>query len=413
MKICVQWPRFGPYHLARLRKTHEYFDAQRAGVVALETAAQDETYAWREEGAAMPFERFQVFHGQNFHAISPAVMHRGILRALDSLDPDVVAIHSYGFPDARAALLWCRRKGRRAILMTDSRTEDAPRQASREWLKRHIVLQYDTALVAGEPQVRYLTGLGFERNRIHTGYDVVDNAYFAEAAAQVRAQAEQWRTLPGLETGRPFFLASNRFIQRKNLDTLLLGYETYRNKAAAPWDLVLLGDGPDRPRLEQLICERRIKGVTLAGFQQIDEIPAYYALASAFVHTASADQWALVVNEAMASGLPIVVSKGTGCAEDLVKPGKNGFIFETADPQALAQCLLYLSDSSCDLSAFQQESLRIIADWDLQRFAHGLFGACTQALALSPRQHDLGVDLLFTLMSRALKRVDALHTVES
>lgn len=413
MKVCVQWPRLGPYHVARLRATLSYFEARGSSLVALETAAQDGLYAWREETGALPFDRVQVFQGQNFHAISPAALHKGVQETLDRLDPDVVAIHSYGFPDARAALLWCRRNKRRAVLMTDSRAEDAPRQAAREWIKRRIVGQYDTALVAGQPHVRYLTSLGFERARIHTGYDVVDNAYFANAALASIRDPERWKRLPGFSSPTPFFLASNRFIGRKNLDTLLYGYHLYRQRAADPWRLVLLGDGPLRPALEHLIDTLGLEGVTLAGFRQIEELPAYYARASAFVHTALADQWALVVNEAMACGLPVILSKGTGCAEDLVVEGRNGFTFDTLDPEDLTARLIHISAPSRDLQRLRQESLRLIADWGLERFATGLYEACVQATELPPRARDVAVDMLFTGMSRVLRRVDSLHTVES
>ena len=76
--------------------------------------------------------------------------------------------------------------------------------------------------------------------------------------------------------------------------------------------------------------------VILAGFKQYDELPAYYGLASAFVHASTTEQWGLVVNEAMASGLPVLVSDRCGCAPDLVEDGVNGFTFDPYDVEALA-----------------------------------------------------------------------------
>ena len=61
-RLCIQWPRFGPYHLARLRAVHAFLETKGVELIALETAGEDATYAWRVEAAAEPFRREQVFH---------------------------------------------------------------------------------------------------------------------------------------------------------------------------------------------------------------------------------------------------------------------------------------------------------------------------------------------------------------
>ena len=71
----------------------------------------------------------------------------------------------------------------------------------------------------------------------------------------------------------------------------------------APWDLVLLGDGPLKTDICRLISDLRLnEHVHLPGFKPYDELPVYYALANAFVHASATEQWGLVVNEAIASG---------------------------------------------------------------------------------------------------------------
>jgi glycosyltransferase involved in cell wall biosynthesis len=85
----------------------------------------------------------------------------------------------------------------------------------------------------------------------------------------------------------------------------------------APWDLVLLGDGPLKADLCRLIDDLRIRNrVLMPGFKQYEELPAYYALARAFVHASATEQWGLVVNEASASGLPVIVSNRCGCVPE-------------------------------------------------------------------------------------------------
>ena len=165
---------------------------------------------------------------------------------------------------------------------------------------------------------------------------------------------------------------------------MLRAYTAYRSQAADPWRLVLLGDGPERGTLEHLIAAESIEGVTLAGFRQIDELPAYYGLASAFVHPALTDQWGLVVNEAMAAGLPVLVSTGAGCAFDLVEEGGNGYRFTPTDEAQLAALLQRLASPDTDRAAMRQRSRAIIANWSPEVFAKQLWQAVEAGHARDP-----------------------------
>ena len=144
--------------------------------------------------------------------------------------------------------------------------------------------------------------------------------YFAEQAANVRAI---WPKRSAHSLGLPerYFLASARFVPKKNLLRLLEAYAGYRRRAGADaWHLVLLGDGELRGDIERRSALPDLAGaVILPGFRQYDELPAYYGLARAFVHASTTEQWGLVVNEAMAAGLPVLVSDRCGCAPDLVE----------------------------------------------------------------------------------------------
>lgn len=380
-------------------------------LIALETAAKDDLYAWRQESDALPFERVQAFPGRVFESIVPRDMHAGMQAALDRLDPDVVAIHTYSLPDSRACLDWVRRHGRRAIVMTDSKADDAVRSPWREWLKAGLVGSYDAALLAGTPQRAYFEALGFPSEAIFLGYDVVDNAYFADAASRVAAAPpESVAHLPGLDRPEPFFLASNRFIERKNLTRLLDAYRAYRSDPSTgePWRLVMLGDGAMRGELEA----RAPEGVVFAGFRQIDEIPAYYARAGCFIHPCLIDTWALVVNEAMACGLPVLVSTGAGCHVDLVQDGQNGYTFNPLDTGRMTQLMHQVSEDAVWRRTASAASRTMIAAWDLDRFATGLAQAVAYAVALDPVAYRMRARLIVALLKRSSSPT-AFHTVES
>ena len=408
-RLCVQWPRLGPYHLARLRAAHERFTSEGWDVVAVETAGDDATYAWRLETAPEPFQREQVFPSGVVEGLAPRAVHRELTRLLDRLQPDAVAVNSYSAPDAQAALTWTRRNRRVAVCMMESTARDAPRSPLRERAKGAIVRAFDAALAGGTPQRDYLRQLGFDDAFVFEPYDVVDNAHFERIAAGVRAAPEATRHLPGLGDG-PFFLASSRFVARKNLMALLDAYARYRAADDAPWRLVLLGDGPERDRLERRA--RAIGGVTFAGFQQYDVLPVYFARAQAFVHPPLVEPWGLVVNEALASGTPVLVSSHVGASTDLVRDGVTGYRFNPHDVGGLASLLgSFAARTAADREAMGRAGQEIVAAWSPEQFADGLWRAVEAGTHRAGRRPSFGAQGLLWAQRTVSRDARSFHTL--
>jgi glycosyltransferase involved in cell wall biosynthesis len=334
--------------------------------------------------------------------ISPRAVVAPLLQALSKMQPDVVCLNGWSLPGSLEALWWCLKTETPCVLMSESTEDDAPRRPWREFVKGRVVRLASAALVGGQPHRRYLEKFGFPNVRVFPGYDVVDNEYFAAGADQARCEAAKWRRQ--LDVPDRFFLASARFERKKNLGRLLQAFATYRRWAAeAPWDLVILGDGELR---EELQAQRSALGlgrvVLMPGFRGYSELPRYYGLASAFVHASNTEQWGLVVNEAMAAGLPVLVSNRCGCAPDLVEEGRNGFTFDPYDVEGLARLMLCMSTmSDAERAAMGQASREIISRWTPETFATNLMKAVEVALA-APRPKATLLDkfLLWALVHR-------------
>jgi glycosyltransferase involved in cell wall biosynthesis len=133
----------------------------------------------------------------------------------------------------------------------------------------------------------------------------------------------------------------------------------------------------------------------MPGFKQYDELPAYYALASAFVLASVVEPWGLVVNEAMASGLPVLVSERCGCAASLVRAGENGYMFDPADTGAIGASMARMAHAS---DASRQEmgraSATIIEEFGPARFATGLLRAAGHSCADRATVPPLGSSVL-------------------
>ncbi|QPC43675.1 glycosyltransferase family 4 protein [Kaustia mangrovi] len=278
--------------------------------------------------------------------------------------------------------------------MSASTAHDELRQWWSEHIKTRLVGMFSSALVGGAPHAEYVTRLGLAPDAVFLGYDVVDNAHFAAGAERVRAAGE----MPAMGDGPPldarwrgrYLLASARFVPKKNLPRLIRAYGLYRARAQAEgteaWPLVMLGDGAMRAELEALRDELGLTPhIHMPGFRQYGELPAFYGTAGAFILPSTTEQWGLVVNEAMASGLPVLVSRRCGCADTLVRDGANGWTFDPEDERAMAEVMLRVaSDTARD--GMGRASRQIVAQWGPDRFAEGLHAAARRALAAPARK---------------------------
>jgi 1,2-diacylglycerol 3-alpha-glucosyltransferase len=399
--IAILFDRLGPYHWARLQAAARLFP-----VVAVETCAFTREYQWERIDEPREFDRVTLFDDiSDDRRPKRALLREKMTKALREADPVVAMIPGWATPASLIALEWCLQNQRPAVVMSESNAFDEQRYALAESIKRIVVSLFSAGLAGGQLQMEYLIALGLPRNRVFTGYDVVDNEHFRQNGEEVRSQASEARRKYGLPEN--YFLASARFVPKKNLPTLICAYARYRQLAGnrddgqrtthnGPWDLVLLGDGLLRADLCRLISDLRLDGhVHLPGFVQYRELPAYYALADVFVHASITEQWGLVVNEAMATGLPVIVSNRCGCVPDLVVEGKNGFTFDPKSVKSLGKLMLDMCRlSKRRLEEMRGESRRIIEGFTPSHFATGAERAINAAKGAPIRRTSLFSSLL-------------------
>lgn len=383
-RIAVIFDNFGPYHIARLTSAARY-----CNLLGVEVASFSAEYAWQPT-TVVEFERKTLFQLDQGDEKSPLALERRLEEAISDYRAELIAVPGWSGYHALIAVRVSLRRSIPVLLMSESQETDLARTWLKEWIKSRYLKLCRAALVGGKPQRAYLEKLGMPGCRIFHGYDAVDNAYFAAGAAEARGRDGILRQQYKLPTR--YFLASARFIEKKNLQRLIEAYAVYRQASTRKmdpyesiWHLVLLGDGEMRPHLESLVIEHGLQDfVHLPGFKQYPVLPIYYGLASAFIHASISEQWGLVVNEAMASGLPVLVSARCGCAPDLVRDGINGFTFDPLDVDRMSSLMLKMGKSECDLTVMGQASREIISRWGPQTFAEGLIKAASAALAAAP-----------------------------
>jgi len=387
-RVAVLWSRFGPYHLARLEAAGAAFSRRGGELFGIEIARKDSAYGWDVLEGSRSFNRVTLFGWEDYSAVPAEVITKAVSRALREIRPSAVAVNGWSSPEARAALRWCVAHHVPAVLMSDSKEDDANRTVLKESAKRLIIGALSAALVGGGPHARYLVNLGMPPERIFCGYDVVDNEHFRLSAQKLRCREEAERRRP--ELPERYFLTCCRFVPKKNLFRLLDAYASYRAHVPSPWGLVICGGGELEAELKGRAGDLGLDDVRWPGFVQYDQLPFYYGLSSAFILPSTTEQWGLVVNEAMASGLPVLVSEKAGCRYDLVEEGRNGYLFDPFDVHDMADAMRRISAMSDEeRGAIGRRSEEIIADWDPQRFARGLWQAVQAARSAPGRKPGL------------------------
>ena len=374
-RVAIMFAMFGPYHIARINAA-----AMNDDIVGIEVSATSNTYAWHKLLGTDSFQRVTLFSDASISQESNPEIRAKVHALLSKHQPDVVVVPGWASSWANSMLGWAMDNRVPAVLMSESQAIDLDRVWWREWIKHRVVGIYSAAIAGGRRHVQYLEQLGMPTERITTGYDVVDNEHFAAGARRARGRSEQLRRELGLP--KTFFLASARFVEKKNLPHLVEAFAHYRRRAGSDaWSLVILGDGELRPALERDIRERGLSSsALLPGFKQYDVLPDYYGLASAFVHVSTSEQWGLVVNEAAASGLPVIVSDRCGCAPELVETEINGFIVDPYDVDSVAGAMCRIASSGCDRVAMGMRSQEIVGRWGPETFAKSLQRAVNIAL---------------------------------
>ncbi len=382
MTLVLLTRQIGHYHDARYRAA-----VAALGKIAVISTANEGGFRefLAHESGHYPVVRLFADMNDYWAAVHAGRVVQVVADALEKVSATAVAVAGWAAPESGAAILCARRRGIPVILLSDSQNDDGVRSPIREFTKRRIVAQCDAALVGGPPHCHYVVELGMPAERVVMGYDVVCNAHFAEGADSARADPVTVRAAHGLP--ERYLLASARFIRKKNLTALVRAYAAAVADEIATPDLVILGDGEMRGLLEETIALCGVQArVHLSGFRGYDVLPAYYGLAEGFCHVSLKEQWGLVINEAMASGIPIIASRSCGATRTVMRDGTTGYVVDPEDETDIAGALSRLMALSTQERAVMGAAARAaIADWGPRRFGSGISAAVAAASA-APRK---------------------------
>jgi len=166
---------------------------------------------------------------------------------------------------------------------------------------------------------------------------VVDSDYFKSESDRLTPQRETLRAQWGLDDSAVVFLFAGKFIEKKRPLDFVRGVSRAAKTSSQVAGL-MVGNGPLRKQCEDLVKSNNVP-IKFAGFLNQSEMPTAYVAADALILPSGGETWGLVVNEAMACGLPCFVSNKVGCGPDMVITDETGAVFSVGDTKALGALL--------------------------------------------------------------------------
>ena len=233
----------------------------------------------------------------------------------------------------------------------------------KQLVRGFLFRRMDFWLVNGVASKDYLVSIGVNEESITAAWCSVDNSlYFATTKSSSYRDRKRWISVGALN-------------QRKGHDLLINAWGEQTPEFHANNELFIVGDGPDKDSLMNLANQLGLENVTFTGYKAPDEIPQIYNQSDVFVFPTTMDIWGLVVNEAMASGLPIVCSQYAGCHPDLVGES-NGIVIDPYDIEQFANDIGEFERKSSEWKSMGNESMKIIANYTIANTVNSVLKVC-------------------------------------
>ena len=382
IRVTAVFPEPTPYRAPLLDRVAALAEIDLTVVYAAGTVAGR---TWRVD----PKHRATFLRGVRLPGADRVLHHDypltpGVVPTLNDARPDVVVVSGWSTFAAQAAIAWCRVRDVPYVLVVESHDE-GPRAGWRRTVKGAVVPQVvanaSGVLVTGTLARSSMVARGAAPERVRIFANTVDVEEFASAAAGLASRRAELREALGAGPDDVIVLSVARLAPEKGLDVLVRAIAEARDARLV---LALAGDGPERARLERLAADEGVRFV-LVGDVEWQRIVELYVAADVFALLSQREPWAVVVNEAAACGLPLVLSDRVGAAHDLLRDGENGTLVAAGDVIRAATAFRRLAVNE-ELRRTQGERSRELArDWGYEPSVEGFLEAVREAVADRPR----------------------------
>jgi glycosyltransferase involved in cell wall biosynthesis len=332
-------------------------------VVGIEFANQSAVYGWVPPPTR--FRKITLFQSRIDKKIFQARLFISLMSECYRSRARHIFFCHYERPAVLLSALAMRGLGRYVYMMNDSKFDDYPRSFWREALKRQFVKPYHGCLAASTRTQDYVRFLGIRPERTVRGYDTI-------SVQRMREQLDAASSVSVSFDERHFTIIA-RLVEKKNHKIALQAYQTYASQSANPRRLVICGSGSLESELKAQVKSLSLDSfVTFTGFIQTAEVSRILSSTLALILPSTEEQFGQVILEAIAMGLPVLVSEACGARDELVRTGVNGFVFEPDNPEGLAWFMSILARDQNLWLQMASATKRFVSLCDVEGFADGV-----------------------------------------
>jgi glycosyltransferase involved in cell wall biosynthesis len=264
---------------------------------------------------------------------------------------DAVIINGWHYKSAWQAMRACWKTETPVMARGDSHlhTERPAAKRLAKWpFYRWFIPKLDACLPVGKWSRDYFLNYGARPDRVFIVPHVVDTKFFSSATTMLLPQKSHLRAQWNLREDSVVFLFAGKFIEKKRPMDFVRAVDTAAKQLESISGL-MVGDGPLRAECEEFVKEQNAP-IRFTGFLNQSQIAAAYVAADALLLPSDGETWGLIVNEAMACGLPCIVSDRVGCGPDMIVPHETGEIFPLGDIGRLTNLLVAIASDQNQLA---------------------------------------------------------------
>lgn len=311
-----------------------------------------------------------VLFNTNFEEIPLLRKITSLVAQVKAFKPDIIVLPGYDDMAWWSVAFYGKLHKVKVGTVIETNEFDKKRYFFKEVLKKIFLGMCDYVLPCGTKAKEYVRKLGVPETRISVVPLTTDVEKLIELSQDAKSSRSMIVDKYGISKTRNFIYVG-RLSPEKNLKLLIQAFNELKKKnpKAEKWGLIVVGDGPQKEELKTLASDLKVDGIVFTGSTSWDEVPKIMAVCDVFVLPSISEPWGLVVNEAMACGLPVVVSKRAGAYWDLVRDGENGFGFDPERKDELVRILDRLVNMEKDLEKLGAVSRQIISNYTIEKAA--------------------------------------------
>lgn len=302
-----------------------------------------------------------LFPNQSADDLSPNAIAKKLFTVADQLNADVIIGPSIVFYAGALGLRWAKQNNKHFIMFDDGKTSQIKRNPVVQFVKDLLIGQCDGLWLPTRNYLKEYTAFQQKSSVILYGFDCVDNSLFKNPVVP--------------EMDNKAIICVARLVPVKNLDNLLRAWQRVEN-AGANYELLIVGDGPEQAGLTTIHEQLALTSVKFLGAVDNGSISGLYHKADALILASAWESWGLVVNEAMAAGLPVLLSEKVNAGESLLKEGGNGYNFVPMDIDNMANAILkYIRLPISEKKQMSRMSLDLIDGMSYEKMGQQLLAA--------------------------------------